>query len=91
LSKKQADQLNQILELCPELRTVYLLKEEFRTIFEKIKCKEKAARFLDAWCLKAERTGDKYLAKFINTLRNWRDQILNSFIERITMKVPIIH
>jgi transposase len=84
LSEKQADQLNQILELCPELRTVYLLKEEFRTIFEKIKDKEKAARFLDIWCLKAERTGDKYLAKFINTLKNWRDQILNYFIERIT-------
>jgi transposase len=84
LSKKQADQLNQILELCSELRTVYLLKEEFRTIFEKIKCKEKAARFLDTWCLKAKRTGDKYLAKFISTLRNWRDQILNYFIERIT-------
>ena len=67
LSKKQADQLNQILELCLELRTLYLLKEEFRTIFEKIKCRKKAARFLDTWCLKAERTGDKYLAKFLST------------------------
>jgi transposase len=40
LSIKQADQLNQILDLCPELRTMYLLKEEFRTIFEKIKCRK---------------------------------------------------
>ena len=84
LSNKQADQLNRILELCPELRTLYLLKEEFRTIFEKIKCKDKAARFIDAWCLRAERTGDKYLAKFLTTFRNWRSQILNYFIERIT-------
>jgi len=84
LSKKQADQLNRILELCPELGTLYLLKEEFRTIFEKIKCRDKAARFLDIWCLKAERTGDKYLAKFLITLKNWRSQILNYFIERIT-------
>lgn len=84
LSRKQSDQLDQILELCPELRTMYLLKEEFRTIFEKVKCRDKAALFLDAWYLKAARTGDKYLAKFLITFRNWRSQILNYFIERIT-------
>jgi len=61
-----------------------LLKEEFRTIFEKVKSREQAARFIDAWILKAERTGDKFLAKFIGTLKNWRDQILNYFIERIS-------
>lgn len=84
LSEKQENQLQQILQACPELRTLYLLKEEFRTIFEKIKCRDKAARFLDTWCLKAKRTGDKFLAKFLKTLMNWRDQILNYFIERIT-------
>lgn len=84
LSSKQEAQLNQILKLCSELRALYLLKEEFRTIFEKIKCREKAARFFDAWILKAERTGNKYLSKFLNTLKNWRDQRLNYFIQRIT-------
>jgi len=84
LTPEQVDKLNNLLKLCPSLRTLYLLKEEFRTIFEKIKSKEKAARFLDTWILKAELTGDKYLAKFVKTLKNWRDQILNYFIERIT-------
>lgn len=84
LSSEQEDQLDKILDSCPDLRTLYLLKEEFRTIFEKTKCREKAARFLDAWILKAERTGNKYLAKFVATLRNWRNQILNYFMERIT-------
>jgi len=84
LTSKQEDQLNQILESCPDLRTVYLLKEEFRTIFEKVKSREQAARFIDAWILKAERTGDKFLAKFIGGQKNWRDQILNYFIERIS-------
>ena len=84
LTSKQEDQLNQILESCPDLRTVYLLKEEFRTIFEKVRSREQAARFIDAWILKTERTGDKFLAKFIGTLKNWRDQILNYFIERIS-------
>ncbi|EFK10625.1 transposase [delta proteobacterium NaphS2] len=84
LSKKQSEHLDQILDVCPQLRTLYLLKEEFRTTFEKIKCRERAARFLNAWCLKAERTGDKFLAKFIKTFRNWKEEILNYFIERIT-------
>jgi transposase len=84
LSSEQEDQLSNILKLCPDLGRLYLLKEEFRTIFEKVKRREKAARFLDAWILKAELTGDKYLAKFVNTLRNWRNEILNYFIERIT-------
>lgn len=84
LSSEQEDQLTNILKLCPDLRTLYLLKEDFRTIFEKVTCREKAARFLHAWIRKAEATGDKYLARFLTTLKNWQDQILNYFIERIT-------
>jgi len=84
LSTQQAAQLDKILTMCPELRTLYLLKEEFRTIFEKIHCREKAARFLDAWILKAKLAKNKYLSKFVATFRNWREEILNYFIERIT-------
>lgn len=84
LSQTQAGKLDQVLHACPELRTVYLLKEEFRTVFEKIKCRERATRFLDAWALKAKATGDKFLLKFLKTFSNWRDEILNYFVERIT-------
>jgi transposase len=84
LSPLEEDKLKQILGLCPELRTLYLLKEELRCIFEKIHCREKAARFFSAWILKASSTGNKYLAKFVTTLRNWWDEILNYFIERVT-------
>ena len=84
LPAAQADHLDEILKMCPDLRTLYLLKEEFRTIFEKIRCREKAARFLDAWILKAKLTGNKYLSKFVATFKNWREEILNYFIERIT-------
>ncbi len=41
LSEKQSDQLNLILERFPELRTLYLLKEEFRTIFKKDQMQKK--------------------------------------------------
>jgi hypothetical protein len=77
LSALEEAQLNNILELYPELRALYLLKEEFRCIFEKVHDRQKTARFLSAWILKARLTGNKYLAKFITTLRNWWEEILN--------------
>ena len=58
LSKKQVDQLSRIFEICLEIGILYLMKEEFHGILEKIRYRKKAARFLDTWCLKAERTGE---------------------------------
>jgi len=84
LSTSEEAQLSRLLNLCPELRTLYLLKEEFRRIFEKVHDRHKAERFFSAWILKAGWTGNKYLGKFFNTLRNWWEEILNYFIERIT-------
>ena len=84
LKAKDEAQLQKILVLCPELRTIYLLKEEFRCIFEKINTREKAHRFLSTWIVKAQFTGNKYLSKFITTLKNWWKEILNYFIENTT-------
>lgn len=84
LSSKEEEGLQKILESCPELGSLYLLKEEFRQIFEKVKCREQAERFLRAWVLKVKYTGNKYLMKFVKTLDNWWTQILNYFLEHIT-------
>ena len=84
LSSKEEKALQKILESCPELRDIYLLKEEFRGIFERTKCREKAERFLKAWVVKVKCTGNKWLMKFAETLENWWTEILNYFIERIT-------
>jgi transposase len=40
--------------------------------------------YLAAWILKAQYTGNKFLKKFVTTVTNWREEILNYFIERIT-------
>ena len=63
---------------------MYLLKEEFRLICDKVQSREQAIRFLRAWIWKVEATGDKRLLKFVNTLRNWWDEFLNYFIARVT-------
>jgi transposase len=84
LSSKDEKKLKEILELCPELRVIYLLKEEFRCIFEKVNSKEKAERFLSAWKQKALYTGNTFLVRFVKTLSNWWQQILNYFVEGVT-------
>lgn len=84
LTPEEEKKLSLILAACPELRQVYLLKEEFRTICNKIKDKKQAERFLRAWCYRAEATGSRYLRKFVKTLRNWWTEFLNYFEEGIT-------
>jgi len=84
LTPEEEIHLMAVLNASPELRTAYLLKEEFRTIFEKINDPQQAERFLKAWIYKALGTGDRYLARFVSTLRNWWTEILKYFGERFT-------
>ena len=84
LSAKEEAKLQKILQACPDLRTVYLLKEQFRTIGDKIKDKKRAERFLKVWVYEARATGIRYLKKFSKTLQNWWTEFLNYFDERIT-------
>jgi len=84
LSVPEQAQLLEILDVCPQLRILYLLKEEFRTICDKITDRSQAERFLRAWLWKAERTGDPFLLKFVKTLQNWWHEFLNYFDDRVS-------
>lgn len=84
LSDEQDAQLQVALNADDQLRMAYLLKEEFRLIFEKIHDRDQARRFLNAWMLKVRFTHNKYLLDFVKTLTNWFEEILNYFDKRIT-------
>lgn len=84
LSLEKQLKLLDVLSADPELRTAYLLKEEFRSIFEKLRDQQQARRFLEAWILKVQATRNKYLVDFVKTLQNWFDQILAYFDRRIS-------
>jgi len=84
LNSEQKAQLHTILSTSDELRTLYLLKEEFRTICDKISDRARARRFLEAWIWKALLTRSRYLIRFVNTLRNWWHEFLNYFDDRVT-------
>ena len=59
-------------------------KEEFHLVCEKAHDRQQAERFLRAWVWKAEHTGDRFLYKFVKTLRHWWHEILNYFYDRVT-------
>ena len=84
LTPGQEERLRLILEAFPELRAIYLLKEEFRTISNKIRDKKRAERFLRAWKHKAISTDNRYVLTFVKTLSNWWSEFLNYFDEGIT-------
>ncbi len=84
LTPEQEAQLCTILAVSDELRAIYLLKEEFRTICDKITDRARAQRFLRAWTGKALATGSRYLIRFVKTLRNWWHEFLNYFDDRVT-------
>jgi transposase len=84
LKPEEEAQLRLILDTSAELRSIYLLKEEFRTICDKIHDRARAERFLQAWTWKAGATGSRYLIRFVKTLRNWWHEFLNYFDDRVT-------
>jgi len=84
LNPEQQAQLCTILTVSDELRALYLLKEEFRTICDKLSDRAQAQRFLWAWTGKALATESRYLIRFVNTLRNWWHEFLNYFNDRVT-------
>lgn len=84
LTSEEETKLQTVLAVSSELRTMCLLKEEFRTICDKARDREQAARFLRAWICKVQFTRNKRLLKFVATLRNWWHEFLNYFIARVT-------
>ena len=84
LTTLEEQKLVNILEVSPELRELYLLKEEFRSICDKIGNRSRAVRFMKTWVWKAEHADNKHMDKFVSTLRNWWEEFLNYFDSRVT-------
>ncbi|HIQ04471.1 MAG TPA: hypothetical protein EYH31_02110, partial [Anaerolineae bacterium] len=84
LKPEEETKLRILLNVLEELRSIYLLKEEFITICDKMRDRSQAERFLQAWTRKAVATGSRYLIRFVKTLENWWHEFLNYFIDRVT-------
>lgn len=79
LDEEQKAKLQELSKKCPELKKCHKLKEDFREIFEKETTRPKAKKKLDAWKRRVRKTQLKSLEKFLGTLDNWEEWILNYF------------
>ncbi len=91
LVKNQADldaqeqaKLAELYTASPALGRLHELKEAFRTICETAPDRATAEEQLTAWIAEVEASDLGSLGKFVTTLRNWWDAILNYFHERLT-------
>lgn len=99
LNEEERQQLQQLYETCPQLKTCHELKEEFRRIFDQETRRKTAQKKLAAWKERVKATGLKCLEKFVRTLDNWEEWILNYFtsgkvtngaVEGLNTKIKLI-
>lgn len=75
--------LSDALELNKPLATAYYLKEDLRLFWDQSSA-QKAERFLDEWCRRADSSGIRVLQTMAKTLRTHRQGLLNWYAERIS-------
>lgn len=84
LTGEEEAKLQAMLSASPLIKRLYELKEEFRAIFETTRDRAQAAAALEAWIEEVEQSALPNLQKFVTTLRNWWEVILNYFHDRLT-------
>jgi transposase len=75
------------LAASPELERCYRLKEEFRKIYQ-VRKPSKLKKRLGKWIQKLQQLGEKHLLKFVVTLKNWMQEILNAVRFKISNGAP---
>lgn len=84
LSSAEQEKLAAMFGVSSSLKVLHTLKEDFRKIFETDLTPQEAGPKLKAWITDVEKSGLTKLAKFVSTLRNRWEHILNYFHNRLT-------
>ena len=99
LKDEENQKLDAMLSASEELKTCYELKESFRDLLNQPLDVEAAEKALLEWIAKVEASGFKALTAFVNTLKNWWQQVLNyfkgrhsnGFAEGVNLKIKMIN
>jgi transposase len=83
LSDEQRQQLRRFFDYSPAFKRAYTLREELTAIFEAPLSPEQARHRLDCWQAKVEQCDLSCFDKFLTTLENWREEIVNYFKTRL--------
>jgi len=83
LTPDEQQKLDIALKASPELARCYELKQEFLRIYE-TKRVRRAKKRLRKWMAKVEAFGQRALLAFVQTLRNWWEEVVAYFRHRVT-------
>lgn len=84
LEPDERKRLNRLFEYSPELKLAYTFREELTAIFEMQLTPGEAKRRLLAWADKVRRSALTCFDRFLTTLGNWLDEIINYFANRLS-------
>ena len=87
LTPDQRKKLNRAFLLAPQLKLIYEHKEKFRAIFNQHLTREQGEIELNKWIEEAKKMKNNHLNKFLCTLNNWKEYVLNYFTHRVTTSV----
>ncbi len=87
LTAEEQAKLAAMFGVSPELKRLHALKEAFRAVFETVPDRPTAQDQLAEWVQEVHQSGLSSLTKFVTTLRNWWEVILNYFHDRLSSGV----
>jgi transposase len=84
LTPEERQKLRRLFEYSPELKLAYTFREELTAIFEMRLTQEEARKRLIKWTDKVRHSALTCFDKFLTTLDNWLDEIVNYFVNRLS-------
>lgn len=84
LAAEEQEKLHRLFEYSPDLKLAYTFREELTSIFELPLTKEEAREQITEWQSKVSRSALTCFDKFLTTLDNWLDKIVNYFTGRFS-------
>jgi transposase len=77
-------QVKAAFEVSPVLGSIYALRTKLKAIFDTDYSKEAGLLALTGWEEDASKLDSKPLARFLVTVKNWKDKVCNFFTDRLT-------
>jgi transposase len=84
LTAEEKARLALLLELAPDLRQAYELREKLTAIFARPHSKDSGTAALKRWMKQVRASGLTCFDGFLKTLETWLDEITNYFVARLT-------
>jgi len=85
LTVEEQQKLKRIFQYSPDLKLAYDFREELTAIFELPLTKEEAQEYILEWQNRVSQSVLTCFDKFLTTLNNWLDQIVNYFAGRFKL------